>query len=61
MRSAISHVYNHSPSQMAYGAFLKGLIKMLKEQNWIPLDSTKESGVKVVDYGAGTGLLSHVS
>ena len=61
MRSAIAHVYNHSPSQVAYGTFLKGLIKTMKEQNWIALDSKKVGGVKVVDYGAGTGLLSHAS
>ena len=61
MRSAIAHVYNHIPRERAYGIFLKGLIKTIKEQNWIPLDSKKDGGVKVVDYGAGTGLLSHVS
>lgn len=58
---AISHAYNHNPSQVIYGTFLKGLIKMIIEQNWVPLDLKKEGGVKVMDYGAGTGLLSHVS
>ena len=32
-----------------------------QEQNWIDLDYEKEGGVKVMDYAAGTGILSQVS
>ena len=61
IHSAIAHIYHRSPSQVARGKFLKQLINDLQEENWLGLDLKKESGVKVMDYAAGTGILSHVS